>query len=174
MNRVARRVHGAALERADAVGRAILEQMVELRSVGGKTGAGIEHAAEVVLHIRDMRPDADAPAQFLPDIGGGRQVVGMDMGFDDPLGGQPLGPDMVHDPLRRDGSDPARRRVEIQHAIDYRAAPAARVADDMGRIAGGVVENRLDDRRDACHHPVACPVPACPPDKSRDYTRAAP
>jgi hypothetical protein len=70
---------------ADLVGVAIVEQPVELAAVALELGAFVEDLAEGVLHDGDVLADADLAAQLLLDIGRGRQVVGVDMGLDQPL-----------------------------------------------------------------------------------------
>jgi hypothetical protein len=74
-----------ACMRADLVGVAVLEQGVELRAVALELGAFVEDLAEGVLHDHDLVADADLAAELLLDVGRGGQVVGMDMGLDDPL-----------------------------------------------------------------------------------------
>ena len=70
---------------ADLVGVAILEQPVELAAVALELGALVEHLAEGVLHDGDVLADADLAAELALDVGRGRQVVGMDMGLDQPF-----------------------------------------------------------------------------------------
>jgi hypothetical protein len=88
--RVAGRVDREGAHAADHVGVAILEQRVELAAVALELGAFVEDLAEGVLHHGDVAADADLAAELLLDVGRARQVVGMDMGLDQPLELQPL------------------------------------------------------------------------------------
>ena len=67
------------------------EEPVELRAVALKRGAFVEHLAERVLHHGDAVADADLTAQTFLQIGRGREVVGVHMGFQKPGDGQPAG-----------------------------------------------------------------------------------
>lgn len=70
---------------ADGISIAVLEQGIELRSVTLKLGALIEDLAEGMLDLFSPCADAELAAQFMPIIGRGRQMIGMDMGLDDPF-----------------------------------------------------------------------------------------
>ena len=83
--RVAGRVQRVRRHGADRVAVAVLEQAVELRAVALELGALVEDLAEGLLHDGDPGADADLAAELLLDVGRGRQVVGVDMGLDQPL-----------------------------------------------------------------------------------------
>jgi hypothetical protein len=55
------------------------------RAVALELGAFVEDLAEGVLHDGDLVADADLAAELFLDVGRGRQVVGMDMGLDQPF-----------------------------------------------------------------------------------------
>ena len=78
-------VQGKAGHAANGIGIAIDKQPVKLAAVALKLGAFVEDLAEDVLHDGDLVADADLAAKFALDIGRGRQVVGVDMRFDDPF-----------------------------------------------------------------------------------------
>jgi hypothetical protein len=73
------------------------EQRVELRAVALELGAFVEDLAEGVLHDHDLAADADLAAELLLDVGRSRQVVGMDVGLDDPLKLQAVFLDVLDD-----------------------------------------------------------------------------
>lgn len=78
---VARRVQGAALQRADGKQLAIGKQMVELAAVARHVVASVEQLAEYLLHRDDMLADADLATQHFLQIGRGGQMIRMHMGF---------------------------------------------------------------------------------------------
>jgi hypothetical protein len=59
--------------------------VVELAAIAGEAAAGIEQLAEHLLHLADVAADGDAPAELLLEVGRGRQVVGVGMGFQYPF-----------------------------------------------------------------------------------------
>ncbi len=69
---------------ADVKAVAFLEQLVELAAVALELGALVEDLAEGVLHHGDLVADADLAAEVFLQIGRGGQVVGMDVGFENP------------------------------------------------------------------------------------------
>ena len=66
-----------------------IEQRIKLRSVALESGPFVEYLAECILHDGDIGPDPDLAAQMLLQIGGGRQMIGMHMAFEDPGDIQP-------------------------------------------------------------------------------------
>jgi hypothetical protein len=129
---------------SDHVGVAILEQRVELRAVALELGAFVEDLAEGVLHHGDLVADADLAAELLLDVGRGRQVVGMDMGLDDPLELQAVGLDVGDDLVGVIIGDAAGGVVDVHDGIDDGAASEAGVLDDIADRVGGLVEEGLD------------------------------
>src|SRR3546814_5580997 len=104
--------------------------MVELAAVAGKFSAGIEHLAESILHHGDVETDAKPAAQLLLQVGRGRQVVGMHMGFDDPLDSQALLAHEGDDRVGRMSGGAARGGVEIEHRVDDGAGFRRRVRSE--------------------------------------------
>ena len=138
--RVAGGVDRGAGHLADRVGVAIIEQPVELRPVALEFGAFVEHLAERVLHHGDVTPDPDPAAQLALDIGRGGQMVGVDMGFDQPFDRQALDADKGDDLLGVVIGDPPGGIVDVHHAVDDRAGVAGGVADDIADRVGGRIE----------------------------------
>ena len=138
--RMARRVHHLAAQLADMEAVALLEQGIKLRPVALKLAAFVEHLAEGVLHHGDLVANADLAAQMVLQIGRRRQVIGMDMGFQDPFGLQPGLAHIGADAVGRSGAGAARGVVEIQHRIDDRAGAALGVAHHVGHRVCRIVE----------------------------------
>ena len=70
---------------ADSKGIAILEQLVELTAVAGKFSTGVEYLPENVLHLFDVRANADAAPEFFVEVWCGGQVIDVNVGFQNPL-----------------------------------------------------------------------------------------
>jgi len=83
--RAARRVDRERLHLTDVVGIAVLEQGIELAAVALEFGAFVEHFTKGLLHNHDLVADTDLATQTLLNIGCGTQVIGVDVGFDDPV-----------------------------------------------------------------------------------------
>ena len=61
---------------------AVDDELVELRTVALELGTLVKHLAEGILNGGDMAADADLAADLLLDVGGGREVIGVDMRLD--------------------------------------------------------------------------------------------
>ncbi len=138
------RVHGEAGHAADLVGVAVGEEMVELRTVALELGALVEHLAERVLHDADVLADADLPAQLLLDVGRSRQVVGMDMGLDQPFEPEAVVADMVDDPVGGGEGDAPGRVVDVHDAVDDGAGIGTGILDHVGNRVGLRIEEGGD------------------------------
>ena len=81
---------GASFERREIVsdneGLSVLEEMVELGSVGRKVRADVEDLPEDRLNLGDVLADSDPGREALREMGRGRQMVGMRMRFQNPIG----------------------------------------------------------------------------------------
>ena len=97
------RVQHVAAHLADVKAVALFEERVELRAVALELGALVEDLAEGVLDDPDVVADADLAAELLLKIGRGGEVVGMDMGLQDPLHVEALALDMGDDGVGRSG-----------------------------------------------------------------------
>jgi hypothetical protein len=139
-------MHHDGIEVADAEGFSRLEQMIELRAVGGEIVAQIEHLCEHRLHRADGRTDRDTPIQPLTQPARGAEMVGMGMGLEYPLHPERQALDGVDHPLRRCMRRAAGPGIEVEHRIHDRAAAAGAGMNDMGEGAGHRVEQRLDLR----------------------------
>ena len=148
---IARHVH-----LADRVGVAVVEQPVELRAVALELGALVEDLAEGVLHDGDVAADAELAAQLLLDVGRGGQVVGMDMGLDQPLDREAVRLDEGDDLVGVVVGDAPGGVVDVHDGIDDGAGVRRRVLDDVGDRVGRRVEEGGDVRTDVhvgfvCH-----------------------
>jgi hypothetical protein len=92
---------------------------------------------------RDVLADADPAAQPLLQVGRGRQVVGVDVGFEDPLDLEPLAPDVGDDRVGRGRVGATARVVEVEHAVDYCGGTTVRIAHNIGDRIRCIVEKRL-------------------------------
>ncbi|VXD00541.1 hypothetical protein SPHINGOT1_300004 [Sphingomonas sp. T1] len=132
---------------ADGKAVAVLEQPVELGTVALKIGAGVEDFAEHVLNPDDLTADRELPAKRLLKIRCRRQVIGMSMGFQQPIDRQSLIPHVSDHCVRRRSFGPARRGVKIEDAVDDRSLFRRRVPNDVGRCVGRLIKEGLNDRR---------------------------
>ncbi len=79
-------------------------------------------------------------------VGRGGKVVGVDMGFDNPLHPQAFAADIGDDLIRRAHIGTARRVVEIKDGIDDGAGIACRVPHHITEGVGRFVKEMLNDR----------------------------
>ena len=103
-----------------------------------------------LLHDADLLADRDHAAELRLQVLRRRQVVGVGMGFEDPIHPQPVGADMRDQRIGRRGVGVARLEVVAEHWVDDRGAPARRVGDDVADGAGDRVDEAADARR--CSH----------------------
>ena len=82
---MARGVQNTPLKTTNGKGVAFLEQLVELAAVALELGAGIKRLAKYLLNVANVRTDTGFAAQFLMQVGRRRQVICVDVGFQDPL-----------------------------------------------------------------------------------------
>ncbi len=87
---MARRGNHKGRHFANVVGVTILEQSIKLRPVALKFRAFVEDFAEGVLNFDDACTNANFATQPILNLGCSRQVIGMDMGFNDPFHRQAL------------------------------------------------------------------------------------
>ena len=82
--------HGQRLGRQISNGKGLvgLEQVVKLAAIGVEFGLQVEDGLEYGLHIGNRRANGDLAAQVFAQVVGRRQVVGMGVGFENPLHGQ--------------------------------------------------------------------------------------
>jgi hypothetical protein len=69
---------------------AVGNQLVKLGSVAGELGPVVENLAEHALGGDDFATDDELAAELFRKVGRGRLVIGMGMGFEDPVDGQSL------------------------------------------------------------------------------------
>ena len=103
---MARRVHHISRNRPEREFLLVPEELVELAAVALELGPGIDHLAEGLLDDGDALADRELAADLRLDVGSGRQVVGMDMGLEQPLAGEPVLADMGDDLVGRASARP--------------------------------------------------------------------
>jgi hypothetical protein len=122
--------------------------MVEPGPVAADAGV-VEDFLEHRLHRADVAADADLAAQLCLQVGRGRQVVGMGVGFQQPVHRQPGLAHVGDDPVGAGVRGTPGLGVVITHAVDDGGAPRDRVRHHVGHGKGGGVEKRLNDG--CCH-----------------------
>ena len=141
---MARRVDGSCLDAAQPEGLAILEQMLELATIAGEAGLRVEQIAEGLLHLGDGRADRQPAAQLFQQVRRGRQVIGVDMGLQNPFDRQALRLYMRDQPVGGIGACAPRGRIEIQHRIDNGRLAGRRIGDDVADRVGRLVEEAVN------------------------------
>ena len=142
-------VDRADLHGADLVFVAILEQAVELAAVALEFGAFVEDLAEYVLNDLDVLANADLAAELFLNIGRGREVVGMDVGFDDPLKLEAAILDEGDDLVGVLIGDAAGEIVDVHDRVDHGARFGVGIFHDITDGVGRRVEEGGDVRLDA-------------------------
>ncbi|MNR12406.1 hypothetical protein D3C85_1287590 [compost metagenome] len=142
--RVAGHRDGLRLQLADGKGVAIGKKVVKLPTVGGEAGFEIENALEHALHAVDLLADGDAAAQLLFQVGGGGQVVGVGVGFDDPVQRQLLLAHEVQQPVGGGGGGAPGLGIVVQHRVDDRRMAAALVVHHIADGPGDGIETGVD------------------------------
>ncbi len=141
---VARHIHGVASQAAHVDGVPIGKQMVKLRAVQLEAGFHVEDALEHFLHAADVVANRGFAAQVLLQIRRGAQVVGMGMGFHNPLDLQIIGFDKFDNFVSRLVAGAARLGVVVQHRVDDGASRAWFFVNHIGDGPGGGVKNAMD------------------------------
>ncbi|MNE29000.1 hypothetical protein D3C80_1224650 [compost metagenome] len=135
---VPRGVQGTGVQVADAKTFLVLKQYIELAAVPGKTRLGIEQRAEDFLHLGDVRTDGGVAAKFFLQVGGCRKVIGVNMGFQNPLHLATQRLNLGDQAVCRCGAGTPGLGVVVQHTVDQRAlarlAVHEQVADGRGRL----------------------------------------
>ena len=135
-------VDGKRLQGSDLVAVALGKQAVELRSVALKFGAFVENLAKGILHKGDVFTDADLAAQLSLNIGGTRQMVGMNVGFNQPFQRQTMRCDEFNHCIGRGIGNATRRVIDIHHAVDHRTGGTGGITHHIAHGVGfGVKES---------------------------------
>ena len=121
-----------------------MKQTIELTAISGEFAARIEQAAKGVLYDGDLVADRQRPAQPLFQVRRGAQVVGVHMGFEQPLHLEVVLAHKVDQALSPGMRGTARRRIVIQHRVDQRALTLFRVADNITVSKGRGIEERFN------------------------------
>ena len=86
--------------------------------------------------------DAEPAAELLLEVGRRREMVGVDMGLEDPLDLELLLPHMGDDGVGRVMIGAARCRIVVEHRIDDGAVLRCRIDYDIAERVGRLVEER--------------------------------
>lgn len=127
------------------------EQMVELRTVNAKRRLQVEQVLEHALHLADGLANGDFAAQGTAQVRRGGQVVGVGVGFQQPLHLQAMGLDERHDVVGLARVGASGRGVVVEHRVDNGTGSTVRFIDDVGPGRRGLVQEGLNQRRhDGC------------------------
>jgi len=137
--RVARRKEYMAVDFPDLESVAMGEEAIPLRAVGRKVRPVVDTLPEL-LHVDDMGTDRGGCAGLLMQVAGGRKVVGVGMGVQDPFHRQSPLPYIVEQGIRVHGGGRTGFFIIIEHRIDNRAFPGFGVRDDILDAPGPFVE----------------------------------
>ena len=143
-------MQGAGGDAADLEGVAVAEQLVELAAVTGEARFHVEQGGEGVLHRAHLLADGQAAAELGAQVVAGTQVVGMHMGFQDPLHAQALFADVGDHPLGAGVGGAAGSRIVIEHGVDQGALAAVGIGHHVAVGAGGGVEEGHDLQLRGC------------------------
>ena len=93
-----------------------------------------------------MRTNAGLATQLLMQVGRGRQVIRVDVGFQDPLDLQIVAADVLDNFIGRTHIGFARGVIKIQDRIENGAGLAVRVTHHVTERIGGFIKKMLNDR----------------------------
>ena len=134
-------------------GLPVRQEPVELRAVRREFTSHVEQRAERLLHLDHASADPGASAELSLEVVRRRQMVGMNMGLENPLDVKTVGFHSGNQLVGRSRHRPPRFRVEIQYRIDDRGTFRLRVGDDVGDRTGRGIKKPIDPR---CHR--TCPL----------------
>ncbi|MNT61410.1 hypothetical protein D3C72_1990550 [compost metagenome] len=97
----------------------------------------------MTFYLRDLAAYGQLAAQLSLEPGGSGQVVGVGVGFQQPVDDQPLLADAAGDTFGPGVGSAAAGGAVIQHRVDDGAAAAGGVADDVAVGTGGRIEEGL-------------------------------
>ncbi|MOA12421.1 hypothetical protein D3C78_1324100 [compost metagenome] len=131
---------GTGLDAANPEGLAVVEQVVELTAIGGELGLDVEQLAEGVLDHRNAVADAELSAELFLEVVAGAHVVGVHVGFQDPLHAEVVlahvGNQLVGAVVRGASGG----GIVVQHRVDQRALAAVRIAHHVAVGEGRGIE----------------------------------
>ena len=119
--------------------------MIKLRSIARKFVTEVEQIAEDFLNGGDRCANGNLAADLFLQIGRGRNMIGVRMGLQQPVNGQPFLSNKGDELIGGGCRGAARGRIVIEHAIDDRAAFGRGIIGDMARREGRLVEEAFDD-----------------------------
>jgi hypothetical protein len=139
-------------EIAEGEALAIGKKMIELPAIGDEIFSRIEDSGEVALHPDNLAADGDATAATLLQALRAREMVGVDMGLENPGEAQLLvGKEMCDaiDALMKGASG---ARLVVEHGVDDGTIRSPAAMHDMTDRAGGAVVQGFDERK---HHALS-------------------
>jgi hypothetical protein len=118
--------------------------VVELRTVGLEARLQVEDALEHLLHGGDVMANGGFAAELRLQVGRGRQVVRMGMGFKNPGYFEVIGPNVVHHLVSRRMARAAGLGVVVEYRVDDGAGRARPLVNNVGDGPSGLVKNAVD------------------------------
>ena len=121
-----------------------LDRIVKLPAIDRKTRFQIEDAFEHLLYRRDACAHGRLPAQLGFQVRRGTQVVGMCMGFQNPVHLQALTAHKLNHLVSRSGAGTPRLGVKVQHRIDDGACRARFLKNHISHRPSNWVKNAVN------------------------------
>ena len=137
-------MHRAQLQCAEWHVLAVGKQMIELTAITSHRRFGIEQCAKDLLHRLDVLTDTNLATEMFFQVRRGRQVIGMDMGFQYPLD---RGTQFAHPGDQLVGAGGAGMTglaVVIEHAVDQCALTCRGVECQIADGSGGLIEEAFN------------------------------
>ena len=133
---------------------AVVERAGRTRAVAGDV-LEVEDRAEAPLHVGDMLADPHLGPGARLQVGRRRKVVGVGVGLEHPVEGQPFRRGGRENPVRRRSGGLAGAVVEVEHRVDGRRLAAGAVPDQVADGVRRLVEEGLD-REVVGHRVLRC------------------
>ena len=131
---------------ADLIAVTVGEQLIKLAAIPFKLGAGVKNFAKHILHRHNMFGNANLATKLLLNIGRCRQMIGMNMRFNQPfqikapgfnLGNHCIGMLITHG---------AGRIIKIEHRIDNRRLIGRRIDNQIADSIAVIVKKTFNIR----------------------------
>eukprot|EP00003_Mantamonas_plastica_P027470 TRINITY_DN5895_c0_g4_i1.p2 TRINITY_DN5895_c0_g4~~TRINITY_DN5895_c0_g4_i1.p2 ORF type:complete len:242 (+),score=2.08 TRINITY_DN5895_c0_g4_i1:471-1196(+) len=130
----------------DAEGIPFTEELIKLTAITGKLGASVKRFTEDFLHIKDMGSNSGFTPQVFMQIRCRREMVSMNVGFENPLDSQVMAANILYDRVSRTDIGASCGVIEVQNGIDNGTGLAVRIPHYIAEGVGWLIKEMLDDR----------------------------